>query len=101
MILLNITHIIAHERAPQYLDWLQREYIPLLKEGNTFVDIKLFKILDSPNEGQSLSLQLIATNQEAIQTFKTSLFTILEHKMQQDLKGYLFIFDTSMQAIEL
>jgi len=101
MILFNITHIIADDKADQYLRWLQQEYIPLVKEKTAFKDIKLFKILDSPNEGQSLSLQLLASKLEDITGFKESLFSILQDKMHQDFRGHLFLFDTTMQHIDL
>ncbi|GAA4783737.1 hypothetical protein GCM10023231_09240 [Olivibacter ginsenosidimutans] len=100
MILLNITHIISDQKAKQYLHWLQKEYIPLLKEKAHFQDIKLFKILDSPNEGQSLSLQLFTHHPEDILAFKASLFILLKDKMNKDFQGHLLLFDTTMQYID-
>jgi len=100
MILFNITHIISDEKADQYINWLQKEYIPLVKENIQFKEIKLFKILDSPNEGHSFSLQLFVNSQEDISDFKKSLFPLLQKKMLEEFKGHLLLFDTAMQHID-
>ncbi|QNL51361.1 DUF4286 family protein [Olivibacter sp. SDN3] len=100
MLLLNITNIIANEHAGEHLSWLQQVYIPLIKKELTFEEIKLLKILDSPNDGQTISLQLIAPNLKEISTFKETLLPVLHKKMQEELKGHLFIFDTTMESID-
>jgi len=100
MILYNITQVVSDEKAQQYMNWLQTTYLPLLRDSTHFNDVKLFKIIDSPNEGQSFSLQLFTPSIENIASFKTSLLTILHEKMQQDFNGHLFIFDTLMQHID-
>lgn len=100
MILFNITHIISNQKAGQYINWLQKEYIPLIMEKRYFKEIKLFKILDSPNEGHSFSLQLFAAQQDDIAAFKQSLYTLLQKKMTEDFKGHLLLFDTTMQHID-
>lgn len=100
MILFNITHIISDQKAAAYTEWLKAEYIPLVKEQSTFREIRLLKIVDSPNEGQSLSLQLLTNNQDDILKFKESLFNILQKKMQEDFYGHLFLFDTVMEYID-
>lgn len=100
MILFNITHIISDQKAVQYINWLQKEYIPLIKENGQFKEVKLFKILDSPNEGHSFSLQLFAVAQDDITAFKQSLYALLQKKMLEDFKGHLLLFDTTMQHID-
>lgn len=100
MILLNITQIISDQKVAVYTDWLKTTYIPLLKTEALFEEVKLLKILDSPNEGHSLSLQLLTKNHDNILKFKESLFTILQKKMQEDFYGHLFLFDTMMEYID-
>ncbi|MFC0317670.1 MULTISPECIES: DUF4286 family protein [Olivibacter] len=100
MILFNITHIISDQKVLAYTEWLKTEYIPLVKAHSLFEEIRLLKILDSPNEGHSFSLQLLANNREDILKFKESLFTILQQKMQGDFYGHLFLFDTLMEYID-
>jgi len=100
MILYNITQVVSDEKAQQYIDWLQITYLPLLRNSTYFHDVKLFKIIDSPNEGQSFSLQLFTPSIENIDSFKTSLLNILYEKMQHDFNGHLLIFDTVMQYID-
>lgn len=100
MILLNITNIISDQLVDQYISWLQKEYIPLIQETKNFNEIKLLKILDSPNEGHSFSLQLVASDLTAITAFKQTLYPLLQQKMQEELQGQLFLFDSTMQYLD-
>ncbi|MFC6103863.1 DUF4286 family protein [Olivibacter domesticus] len=100
MVLLNITNIVSDQRVDQYMSWLQREYIPLIQETKHFNEIKLLKILDSPNEGHSFSLQLVTADLKYITTFKQTLYILLQQKMQQELQGHLFLFDSTMQYLD-
>ncbi|MEH6304988.1 DUF4286 family protein [Olivibacter sp. CPCC 100613] len=100
MILFNITHIISDQKVSAYTNWLKNDYIPMVKAQSSFEEIRLLRILDSPNEGHSLSLQLLTNNQDDILKFKESLFTILQKKMQEDFYGHLFLFDTLMEYID-
>lgn len=100
MLLLNITNIISEKYANEHISWLQQAYIPSIKKALVIKEVKLLKILDSPNEGQTISLQLIAANLKEISAFKETLFPILLKKMQNELNGNLFIFDTMMESID-
>lgn len=100
MVLLNITNIVSDQRVDQYMSWLQKEYIPLIQETKHFNEIKLLKILDSPNEGHSFSLQLVTADLKYITTFKQTLYILLQQKMQQELQGHLFLFDSTMQYLD-
>jgi len=100
MILLNITNIVSDQMVDQYMSWLQKEYIPLIQETEQFDEIKLLKILDSPNEGHSFSLQLVTADLKHITTFKQTLYILLQQKMQQEMQGHLFLFDSTMQFLD-
>jgi len=101
MFLLNITNIIDHPFVPRHLEWLRQIYIPLIQMKCNFQDIKLFKIVDSPNEGFSVSIQLITSNLEEIELFKQHIYPVLQDKMQNELQGHLFIFDSVLEVMEL
>ncbi|WP_028297501.1 DUF4286 family protein [Olivibacter sitiensis] len=99
MFILNITCLVDNSISEEFLNWLINDYMPSIKKGNNVDAVKIIKILDSPNEGQTYTLQLHAQNESSFSHFRDIQLPLLQHKMQVEHLGKLFLFDSLMEVI--
>lgn len=99
MYILNITCIIEDHSAAVFLKWLKDDFKVEIEHSIAFEEIKILKVLDSPNEGQTYTLQLFSASKEVFTGFKSTLFLDLSKKMNEEYRGKLLVFDSFMQLL--
>lgn len=99
MILYNITCIIEDDLANDFVGYLKDNYLDKYAPNPVISQIKLFRVLNSPNEGVSLSLQIEFSDEQQAKALKEELILPLQTLMQSNYRNRLFIFDTSMALI--
>lgn len=102
MILYNITVIVDSDLEVEFREWAHRVFLPQLAIKQLFKSLSLLKVLDSPNEGATFSLQLIAANEESIKEFQDNHLPTLHNKTQESVwSNKIFLFETKMEYITL
>lgn len=72
MILFNITIIIEEGINDEWLQWINREFIPEITTTNLFTSSRLLRVIDSPNEGITYSLQFTLDGIDQYNTFRAN-----------------------------
>jgi hypothetical protein len=99
MILFNIT-ILSDETIHEELkSWLLKDFIPKVAKDGTFNSQSLLKILNSPNEGVTYSLQFIAENQDVISHFKTNRLLSFHKKAQEEYANKVYFVESIMEFL--
>lgn len=99
MILYNITFLINEDIDAEFAAWIQYDFLPKVANEGIFKGQSFLKVLDSPNEGTTYSLQMMSASDQGIETFKSSLFKLIQEKMAQHWEGQLYMFESKMKYI--
>lgn len=99
MYLFNITIIVEDAIAENFLQWLNEVQLPAIMETSNFVSNRLLQVVDSPNEGATYSLQLIAETIDDYQKFKDMHEQALIGAMYSKFTNQLVTFSTLMKFI--
>jgi len=99
MILYNITVIVNHDIEVEFQEWAHRIFLPILANSEIFKSQALLKVIDSPNEGETYSLQMIAAEAENIKQFQESHLALLHSKAQDVWANKIYLFESRMQYI--
>jgi len=99
MILYNITVIVDHDIEVEFKEWAHRIFLPELAKSEIFKSQSLLKVLDSPNEGETYSLQMIASDADDIKSFQESHLSLLHDKTQDVWANKIYLFESRMQYI--
>jgi len=97
MYLFNITLLADEEIHREIKTWVLQEFFPKIKESKTFQSQALLKLLNSPNEGITYSLQFLAEEESQIRTFQQTLFLDLQNKAHHEFRGRLHFFDSVLE----
>lgn len=99
MLLFNVTVIIEEASATDWLQWMKESHIPQLMDKECFVSYRLLKIVNSPNEGLSYSIQFIAEDKARHQTFLDSHEQLFIAEMYNRYPNKLVTFTTLMEFV--
>jgi len=99
MLLYNITAIVEDEADRRWLEQVEEKYVPAMMETGFFVSNRILKVLNSPNEGSTYSLQFILENIELYNQFIDNAAGKINAEMQQDFKNQAVFFSTLMEFI--
>jgi len=99
MILYNITAVVHDDVDTEFREWTNRVFLFELAGKEIFKSQALLTILNSPNEGQSYSLQMHADNEEQIALFRATELPAFQEKIQDLWADKVFIFESQMQYI--
>ncbi len=99
MILYNITIIVDDSILDEWQQWVNKNFIDPITETGLFIEKKVFKILASPNEGTTFSIQFFAEDAEKIATYRAKFETSIMEKHQQQFKGLALSFISLMEQI--
>lgn len=94
MYLYNISIIIEEAQHQELLPWIQQSWVPALP-----TEVKLLKMLNSPHEGHTYCVQLIASDENDIQQFQSEHLLSLQNYITQHHHEKAFIFDSVMQYL--
>ncbi len=96
MYLYNVSVIVEDEESQSVRELLIAQMETARDSG---LAVRLLKLLDSPHEGVTYSLQLEAADSETVNTFQREHLAILQAKTHQHHEGKVFYFDSLMQTI--
>lgn len=97
MILFNIT-ILADEGIHEELKyWILKNFFPTVSTSNFFKSQSLLKVLNSPNEGITYSLQFIAENESIIDLFRKSHLISLHDQIQKKFTNKVYLIESLME----
>ncbi|WP_423146885.1 DUF4286 family protein [Rubrolithibacter danxiaensis] len=99
MVLYNLTVIIEEEIDKSWLSWAKDEFIPEAMSTDLFVSNRLLKVLDSPNEGITYCLQLIADTYSNCQAFQQNFEPAIQAKLSANFENKFVSFSTVMEFI--
>lgn len=99
MILYNITFLVNDDIDAEFTAWIQYDFLPKLAEEALFKGQSFLKVLDSPNEGKTYSLQMISASEKEVELFKSGFFTRIQDKIVQHWEGSLYLFESKMEYI--
>ncbi len=99
MIVYNITCILDTEKHIDFLSHLEDELLPILLEDARVKSFQMLEMLDSPNEGITLSLQFIFDNRDEMEAARHAIGNAFQQLMKEQFNGSLFIFDSVMKKI--
>ncbi len=101
MILYNITTKIEHDIHAAWLQFMQRDYIPVLMESGMFDSYKLSRLMGiDESDGLTYALQLELPSRPAFNIYQEKYF--LAHQKMHDLKwkGKFVVFRSSLDVVE-
>ena len=85
MILYNVTYRVEHEAHAAWLQFMQRDYTPILMESGHFEDFKLSRLLGvDESEGITYALQLTCASRPTFEIYQQNLAR--EHQRLHDAK---------------
>ena len=100
MLLYNITIILDEEIQQSYLKWLKFDYSNLIMSSGFFVSNRILKVLDSPNEGVTYCMQLIAESAEKYNEYLQKQSIHLQNNVPSEYLDKFVLFNTLMEFIE-
>lgn len=95
MILYNISVIVEDSSHGQVLDWL-KSHLRKSTYETTFL-----KMLESPHEGSTYCIQLVAADDTAILKFQQDILVELQTYLTTHHAEKAFIFDSKMEYLRL
>lgn len=101
MILYNITVIVDPDIEVEFKEWAHRIFLPSLANTEIFKSQSLLKVLDSPNEGETYSLQMIASDADNIKLFQETQLSLLHDKTGNVWANKIYLFESQMQYIAI
>lgn len=97
MILFNITVLTDESIHEELKSWILEDFIPAVTKDEVFISQSLLKILNSPNEGVTYSLQFVAENEDIINQFRTSRLPTLHSKAHKEYANKVYLVESVME----
>lgn len=95
MYLYNVSVIIEPSVHIPVVTWIEN----LLRQQNN-ENLHFLQMLDSPHDGYTYCLQLIAQKEEEIATFKSSTLSKLQQFIANEHTDKAFVFDSTMKYLK-
>lgn len=97
MILFNITILSDNEVHEELKSWILKDFIPAVAKEEIFKSQSLLKVLNSPNEGVTYSLQFIADDEGKIDNFRKGQLLSLHSKAQNEYANKIYFLESLME----
>lgn len=97
MILFNITILSDNEVHEELKSWILTDFLPNIAKEQIFKSQSLLKVLNSPNEGVTYSLQFIADNEDKIDAFRKGHLLSLHNKAQTEYENKIYLLESLME----
>ena len=97
MYLYNVSIIIEDSHHDSLVQWLKEFWLPSITQQ----DVKFLKMLHSPHEGHTYCVQFAASNEQEIQKFQEDFITGLQERIATVHIEKAFIFDSTMQYLDV
>jgi len=101
MILYNITYNIDKKVEKEWLNWMKSTHIPKIKTTGLFKSVKLYRLLNVPDEGVTYSVQFFAQNLDLFQEYIEKSAPIHAAELNARYKDLHVAFQTVLQELDL
>lgn len=100
MILYNVTVNLETSIHPEWLDWVQNHYLPKLMKTGAFSACKLCRLLDSPNDGFTYSIQCLCDSMPALKRYQEEHREQFNSMHANRFPDQFVSFESTMEIIE-
>ena len=101
MILYNITFNIEPEIKEEWLSWINREYVSYLMETGSFLEIKIFHLLnETENQGLTYSVQCFSDSLEKVNSYLEVFAPRIVERHNQVFKYKHVSFMTILEEVD-
>ncbi len=98
--LYNITTLVAHSIAVDWLKWMKEKHIPEIMRTGCFLEHRLLQLKDQDEtEGLTYSLQLLAGNKEEYERYLKEFAPALREDGRKHWGENALSFRTLMQFV--
>ena len=94
MYLYNVSIIVENDHHERLMDWLKNNWFITLPTS-----AKLLKMLDSPHEGHTYSVQLLFEHASEIPVFQKEKVSKLQAYIAENHNEKAFLFESTMKYI--
>lgn len=100
MILYNVTVNMEAGIHTDWLTWMQSHYLPELMKTGIFTACKLCRLIDSPNEGITYSIQYFCDSMQGYQRYQEEYSEQFRDMHLEKFGNKYVSFDTLMEIVE-
>ncbi|HEY9561984.1 MAG TPA: DUF4286 family protein [Anseongella sp.] len=100
MILYNVTINMESAIHDEWLNWTKTSYLPELMKTGIFSSCKLCRLVDSPNEGITYSIQYFCDSMQNYQRFQKEQSERFRDMHAEKFNKSSVSFETLMEVIE-
>lgn len=99
MFLYNVTLIVEDSVAAEWSEWMQKVHIPKVMATGKFIDHKIWRIIDSPNEGVTYSSQYFFEELDDYVAYLQEFAPALQAEIYEKYGERVVSFTSTMQDI--
>ena len=100
MIVYNVTTNVTWAIHDEWLQWIQREYVPGILETGCFFESRILRLLEiDDEEGRTYAIQFHALSIENYQHFVEQHETSFREKYQQKWRDQMIAFSSLMEVL--
>lgn len=101
MIIYNVTISIEKGVEQEVLAWLKESHIPEVMDTRKFLEVKMFKILDTPNQDlyNSFAIQYTLDNWEEFEDYQQKHASRLQQKTKDKFGDKVLAYRTFLESI--
>lgn len=102
MIIYNTTYCVSDKVYGSFLKWLKEKHVPHMLASGYFAEPTVSRVLlDEAQEGNSISVQLKASDFEAVAKWKEESGDLFEMEISSHFSVEVLHFSTFLEVIEL
>lgn len=99
MFTYNITFIVAENIYPTWQSWTQQAFKNRVTKLKTPVSFQWLQLIDSPNEGITVCLQLFFDSKELLQEYQTTLEQSFDEEIWQQFPNQFVVYKSTLKAL--
>lgn len=101
MILYNITVIADNDIKDEFREWAIHVFLPIIAQSELFKSQAFLKVNDSPNEGETYCIQIIAKSDKEIALFQENQLSLLHGKINDVWLNTIYLFESKMEYLAM
>src|SRR5690554_3219682 len=101
MILYNITVIADNDVKDEFREWTIHVFLPFITKSELFKTQSLLKVKDSPNDGETFCIQIIAKSDKEVNLFQGKQLLLLHEKSKDIWLNKIYLFESKMEYLAM
>ena len=99
MFLYNVTHIVEDTVVDDWLVWMEKVHVPKIMATGNFITHKLWRVIDSPNEGVTYSNQFFFEELEQYVAYMETYAPEFEAEIKERFGENVLSFTSILQDV--